>query len=60
MIPLKNSMKNPKAFGSRFGVLNRAMVPIVVLFICVGLFGYLQYGDGVQSSVTLNLPAGEM
>ncbi|KAK3923365.1 Proton-coupled amino acid transporter-like protein [Frankliniella fusca] len=56
MIPLKNEMKNPKAFGGRFGVLNRAMVPIVVLFICLGLFGYLQFGDDVKASITLSLP----
>lgn len=60
MIPLKNEMKNPKAFGGKFGVLNRAMVPIVVLFICVGLFGYLQYGSAVEASVTLNLPEDEI
>lgn len=60
MIPLKNEMQNPKDFGGRFGVLNRAMVPIVVLFICVGLFGYLQYGDAVNASVTLNLPEVEI
>ncbi|KAE8744013.1 hypothetical protein FOCC_FOCC009379 [Frankliniella occidentalis] len=60
MIPLKNEMKNPKAFGGWNGVLNRAMVPIVVLFICLGLFGYLQFGNAVEASVTLSLPQDEV
>lgn len=59
MIPLKNEMRNPKAFGGPFGVLNRAMFPIVVLFVCVGLFGYLQYGEDVNATVTINLPQDE-
>lgn len=60
MIPLKNEMRTPKAFGGTFGVLNRAMVPIVVLFVSLGLFGYLQYGEAANATVTLNLPQADM
>jgi len=60
MMPLKNEMKNPRDFGGVCGVLNRAMIPIVLLFISLGLFGYLKYGAAVQGTITLNLPSNEM
>lgn len=49
-------MKTPKSFGGNFGVLNRAMVVIVSLYVGMGLFGYMNYGSGVKGSITLNLP----
>jgi len=30
------------------------------LYIAVGFFGYLKYGDKILGSITLNLPAGEV
>lgn len=53
-------MKTPKAFGGSFGVLNKAMVLIVFLYIGMGFFGYLNYGDEIEGSITLNLPKTEM
>lgn len=53
-------MKTPKKFGGNFGVLNKAMVLIVLLYIGMGLFGYLNYGPDSKGSITLNLPEGEM
>lgn len=53
-------MKTPKYFGGSFGVLNRAMVVIVFLYVGMGLFGYLKFGDDILGSITLNLPATEM
>ena len=49
-------MKTPKKFGGTFGVLNRAMIVIVSLYVGMGLFGYMQYGSAVMGSITLNLP----
>lgn len=60
MLPLENEMKTPKSFGGTFGVLNKAMVVIVVLYVGMGLFGYLNYGDATKGSITLNLPAEDM
>lgn len=37
-----------------------AMCIIVVLYVGMGLFGYLRYGDSVLGSITLNLPNNEM
>lgn len=56
VFPLENEMKNPRKFRGLFGVLNCAMVPISLLYTCVGLFGYLKYGNKVLGSITLSLP----
>lgn len=53
-------MKTPKAFGGSTGVLNKSMILIVFLYVGMGLFGYLNYGDASKGSITLNLPEGEM
>ncbi|KOB76941.1 Amino acid transporter, partial [Operophtera brumata] len=57
ILPLENEMKTPKDFVGKFGVLNGAMVSIIVLYVGMGLFGYLQYGNGAHGSITLNLPS---
>ncbi|XP_063633178.1 proton-coupled amino acid transporter-like protein CG1139 [Cydia splendana] len=56
ILPLENEMKTPKDFVGKFGVLNRAMISIILLYVGMGLFGYLQYGEGAKGSITLNLP----
>lgn len=58
-MPLENEMKNPRRFGSAFGVLNCAMLPITLLYTFVGFFGYLKYGNETKGSITLNLPTDE-
>lgn len=59
-MPLENEMKTPKDFCGMTGILNRAMVLIVSLYMGLGLFGYLKYGADVESTVTVNLPEEEM
>lgn len=53
-------MATPKSFGGSFGVLNIGMVIIVFLYVFVGLFGYITYGDRALGSITLNLDNSEM
>ena len=36
------------------------MVIIVVLYVGMGLFGYLRYGSDVLGSITLNLPTNDI
>lgn len=38
------------------GVLNTSMTIVTCLYIAVGFFGYLKYGEDVLGSITLNLP----
>lgn len=56
ILPLENEMKNPKSFGKPVGVLNIGMVSIVSLYIGMGFFGYIKYGDRVDGTITTNLP----
>ena len=55
-MPLGNEMRKPREYLGSCGVLNRGMVPIVLLYIFLGFFGYLQYGENAKGSITLNLP----
>ncbi|EDV91934.1 proton-coupled amino acid transporter 4 isoform X2 [Drosophila grimshawi] len=55
ILPLRNSMRNPDAFSSRFGVLNVTMFCITALFIFTGFVSYMRWGEDVAGSITLNL-----
>ena len=48
-------MRDPKAMSSPFGALNIAMTIVGVLYLSVGLLGYIEFGADVQGSVTLNI-----
>lgn len=56
LIPLENSMKTPKACTDRFGVLNTAFSLVIVVYVLIGVLGYLKYGACVDEVITLNLP----
>ena len=56
MLPLENQMKTPEAMKGWNGVLYTAMTIVACLYIAVGFYGYLQYGEKVEGSITLNLP----
>ena len=60
VLPLENQMKTPKDMKGWNGVLNTAMTIVACLYIAVGFYGYLQYGEKVLGSITLNLPPDEM
>lgn len=59
-MPLENEMKKPEKFGSTCGVLNMAMIPIIILYSTIGFFGFLKYGPATEGSITLNLPTDQM
>lgn len=58
ILPIKKAMREPSAFGGSSGVLNTAMTIVTTLYIGMGFFGYLRYGDSVQGNIALNLPLG--
>ncbi|XP_053600134.1 proton-coupled amino acid transporter-like protein pathetic isoform X1 [Plodia interpunctella] len=56
VMPVENAMKKPKHLLGFPSVLFFSMAIIVFLYGTLGLFGYLQYGDVLRGSITLNLP----
>lgn len=48
-------MQNPRKYVGATGVLSRAFMIITVLFIAMGSFGYLRYGNDIRETITLNL-----
>jgi len=52
-------MESPHDLRGWNGVLNTSMIIVTCLYFAVGFFGYVQYGDDVLGSVTLNLPVEE-
>lgn len=60
LIPLENTMKTPKAFTERYGILNIASTIVTVIYVLIGALGYLKYGVCIESSITFNLPTDNM
>lgn len=58
VMPVENAMKKPQHFLGCPGVLNVAMITVIVLYAVIGFFGYVRYGNDVKGSVTMNLPEG--
>ena len=60
VLPLENQMRTPSDMRGWNGVLNTSMILVSCLYIAVGFFGYLKYGEQVAGSITLNLPVDEL
>ncbi|XP_063220788.1 proton-coupled amino acid transporter-like protein CG1139 [Bacillus rossius redtenbacheri] len=56
VLTFEHKMKRPQDYGGLFGVLNQGLVFIVLMYLVMGLMGYVAYGSGVKGSITLNLP----
>jgi proton-coupled amino acid transporter len=50
-------MKTPRDFVGWTGVLHTGMIIVTCLYTAMGFFGYLEFGEDVKGSITLNLPA---
>lgn len=55
-MPLYRSMKKRANFGKPCGVINLAIVSVIILYCTMGFLGYLKYGDDVGASISLSLP----
>ena len=53
MLPLENKMRKRADF---FWVLDLSMATVAMLYISMGFFGYITFGNEILASVTLNLP----
>ncbi|OWR43751.1 proton-coupled amino acid transporter-like protein CG1139 [Danaus plexippus] len=59
VLALEYNMEQPKRFVGLFGLFNIGMVIIMSLYLLMGIFGYLKYGDEIKASITLNLPQNQ-
>ena len=53
-------MRYPKDMKGINGVLNTSMALVLALYLAMGFYGYLKYGEDIEASITLNLPPGDM
>lgn len=60
VLPVENTMAKPQHFLGCPGVLNITMTIVVVLYMFMGILGYLRYGNEAEGSITLNLPTQEI
>ncbi|CAD7012208.1 proton-coupled amino acid transporter-like protein CG1139 [Ceratitis capitata] len=58
VMPIENSMKKPEQFLGCTGVLNSAMIIVVLFYSAIGFLGYARYGSEIRGSITLNLNDG--
>jgi len=53
VLPIENKMRKREDF---FWVLDLSMSTVAILYISMGFFGYITFGEEITASVTLNLP----
>uniref|UniRef100_A0A1I7XKI3 Aa_trans domain-containing protein n=1 Tax=Heterorhabditis bacteriophora TaxID=37862 RepID=A0A1I7XKI3_HETBA len=56
VLPIENQMDEPIHFITPNGVLNTACFLVLILYMTVGFFGYLKFGNDIMDTLTLNLP----
>lgn len=56
VLPIENQMRHPRDMLGYNGVLNTSMTLVVALYIAMGFYGYLKYGEEIAATITLNLP----
>ncbi|XP_068632472.1 proton-coupled amino acid transporter-like protein CG1139 [Battus philenor] len=56
VLALEYNMEQPKRFVGMFGLFSIGMFSITILYLVMGVFGYLKYGEDIKATITLNLP----
>nr|CDJ95029.1 Amino acid transporter domain containing protein [Haemonchus contortus] len=56
VLPIENQMDEPLHFITHNGVLNTSCLLVLILYMTVGFFGYLRFGNDIMDTLTLNLP----
>ncbi|CAH1123043.1 unnamed protein product [Ceutorhynchus assimilis] len=57
---LYNEMSSPELFNETYGVLNIGLHIVTILYLCFGVVTYVQFGDAIKETVTLNLDTKEI
>lgn len=55
MMPLENNMKTPQNFVGIFGVLNKGMFFVTLIYALLGFLGYYAFVDKTADTITLSL-----
>jgi proton-coupled amino acid transporter len=51
VLPLQNSMKNPKDFNKPLGVMNVGMFFVSIIYLVLGLMGYWKFGEATEGGI---------
>ncbi|XP_016941806.4 glutamate transporter polyphemus [Drosophila suzukii] len=60
MLAVESQMAKPQHYLGWFGVLDWAIVIVLISYIFFGIMGYWRYGDQIADSVSLNIPTNEV
>ncbi|KAF9807628.1 hypothetical protein SFRURICE_008841 [Spodoptera frugiperda] len=59
ILALEYNMEKPRDFTGLCGLFSVAMFIIITIYVTLGIFGYLKYGNKCEGSITLNLPQNQ-
>ncbi|KAH8268759.1 hypothetical protein KR018_000987, partial [Drosophila ironensis] len=60
MLAIESKMAKPQDFLGWIGVLDYAMLFVLVSYMAFGVIGYWKYGDSIAASLTLSLPKDDV
>ncbi|XP_016988957.1 glutamate transporter polyphemus [Drosophila rhopaloa] len=60
MMAIEAQMAKPEHYIGWFGILNRAILLVLISYIFFGIMGYWKFGDKIEGSVSLNIPTDEI
>ncbi|XP_037720321.1 glutamate transporter polyphemus isoform X2 [Drosophila subpulchrella] len=60
MLAVESQMAKPQHYLGWFGILDMAIVIVLLSYIFFGIMGYWRYGDQIADSVSLNIPTNEV
>lgn len=56
ILPLRNKMRHKEDYMGCNGVLMTSMYLVLILYECLGFFGYIRFGSSVHATISLDLP----
>ncbi|XP_044251960.1 glutamate transporter polyphemus isoform X1 [Drosophila takahashii] len=60
MLAIESEMSNPQHYIGWFGVLDWAILIVMISYIFFGIVGYWRYGDKIEDSISLNIPTDQV
>ncbi|EDW94061.1 glutamate transporter polyphemus isoform X1 [Drosophila yakuba] len=60
MLAIEAEMAKPRHYLGWFGVLDRAVLLVIISYVAFGIMGYWRYGEELYGSISLNIPTDEV